>query len=117
MKKALYILTLSILLFLGGTAVQAQGLTITNDRPEDIAKAKVSMLDAQLDLSGDQQRALFRAYVKREVDYKKYIADKDTNSSAVKQQKTKIKNNLENAVKKELTAEQFAQWEKEFKNE
>lgn len=116
MRKTLYILTLGVFLFLGGVTVQAQGLAISNDRPEDIAKTKVSMIHDQLDLSGDQQRALFRAYVKREVDYKKFIANKDTNSPAVLQQKTKLNNDLEKAVKKELTAEQFTQWEKEFKN-
>lgn len=116
MKKIFSTAVLGFLLFLGSTAVQAQGLSISNDRPEDIAKTKVSMIHDQLELSGDQQRALFRAYVKWEVDYKKYIADKDTNSPAVLQQKTKLNNDLEKAVKKELTAEQFDQWEKEFKN-
>src|SRR5699024_8275393 len=110
MKKIFSTAVLGFLLFIGSTAVQAQGLAISNDRPEDIAKTKVSMIHNQLELTGDQQRALFRAYVKREVDYKKYIADKDTSNPAVLQQKEKLNNSLEKAVKKELTAEQFVQW-------
>ena len=114
MKKILSTAALGFLLFLGTTSVQAQGLAVSNDRPEDIAKAKVSMIHDELDLSGDQQRALFRAYVKREVGLKKHVADKDLNSPAVLQQKSKLDLDLEKAVKRELTAEQFAAWKKEF---
>lgn len=116
MKKILSTATLGVLLFLGSIAVQAQGLTVSDNRPENIAKEKVSMINDQLELSGDQQRALFRAYVKREVGIKKHIADKDSNSPAVQQQKSTLDNNLEKEVQKELTPEQFAQWKKEFAN-
>jgi len=114
MKKITYLIILSFTLLIGSTAVQAQGLAVSEDRPEDIAKAKVSMLQEQLDLSGSQQRALFRAYVKREVDIKKHIIDKDTNNPAVQQLKLKIGQDLEKAVKRELSAEQFIRWKKEF---
>lgn len=116
MKKILSTAALGFLLFLGSTAVQAQGLTVSDNRPENIAKEKVSMINDQLELSGDQQRALFRAYVKREVGFKKYIADKDTNSPAVKQQKSTLDKDLEKEVQKELTPEQFVQWKKDFAN-
>lgn|SRR5690625_4570749 len=114
MKKILSTAALGFLLFLGTTAVQAQELAVSNDRPEGIAKEKVSMIHDQLDLSGDQQRALFRAYVKREVGIKKHVADKDGSSPAVLELKSKLEQDLEKAVKKELTAEQFATWKKEF---
>lgn len=114
MKKIIYLLVLSFSLLVGSTAVQAQGLAVSEDRPEDIAKAKVSMMHEQLDLSGNQQRALFRAYVKREVDIKKHISNKDTTNPAVQQLKLKINQDLEKAVKRELSAEQFARWKKEF---
>src|SRR5690625_1945177 len=113
MKKLLYIVTLSFSLLLISTVVQAQGLTVSGDRPEDIAKAKVSMIHDQLDLSGDQQRALFRAYVKRELGIKKHVSDKDNGSQTILQLKSKLEQDLEKAVKKELTAEQFATWKKE----
>jgi|SRR5690554_12179 len=116
MKKIVNTATLGVLLFLGSIAVQAQGLAVSDKRPENIAKEKVSMINEQLDLSGDQERALFRAYVKREVGIKKHIADKDANSPAVQQQNAILNKDLEKAVEKELTAEQFAQWKKEFAN-
>src|SRR5690554_8198468 len=116
MKKILSTATLGVLLFLGSIAVQAQGLTVSDNRPENIAKEKVSMINEQLDLSGDQERALFRAYVKREVGIKKHIENKDSNSQAVQNQKALLNKDLEKAVEKELTAEQFEQWKKEFVN-
>ncbi|HLS11019.1 MAG TPA: hypothetical protein VK050_02555 [Flavobacteriaceae bacterium] len=114
MRKLVYIITLSFTLLLISTTIHAQGLTVSGDRPEDIAKAKVSMLQDELKLSGNQQRALFRAYVKREVGIKKHVADKDGSSPAVLELKSKLEQDLEKAVKKELTAEQFATWKKEF---
>ena len=114
MKKLLNAVALCFFLFLGAIGAQAQGLTVSDKRPENIAKEKVSMIHDQLDLSGDQQRALFRAYVKREVGVKKYIAEKDTNNPAVQQQKSRLNKELEIAVEKELNAEQFAQWKEKF---
>lgn len=114
MKKILSTLALGFFLLLGTTVVQAQGLAVSNDRPEAIAKEKVSKIYEQIELTGDQQRALFRAYVKREVGIKKHVEGKDTSSAAVKQQVTLLDNDLVTAVKKELTPEQFQQWKKEF---
>ena len=114
MKKIVSTATLGILLFLGSVVVHAQGLTVSDKRPENIAKEKISMIQKEIELSGDQQRALFRAYVKREVGIKKHIADKDPKSPAVQQQKSILNNELEKAVEKELTVEQFAQWKQKF---
>ena len=110
MRKLVYIITLSFTLLLISTTIHAQGLTVSGDRPEDIAKAKVSMLQDELKLSGNQQRA----YVKREVGIKKHVADKGGSRPAVLELKSKLEQDLEKAVKKELTAEQFATWKKEF---
>lgn len=114
MKKILSTVALGFFLLLGTTVVQAQGLTVSNDRPEAIAKELVSKISEKMDLTGDQERALFRAYVKREVGIKKHVADKDISSPAVKQQVTLLDNDLVTAVKKELTPEQFQEWKKEF---
>lgn len=116
MKNLLKTVALVFFLFLGSIGVQAQGLTVSDKRPENIAKEKVSMINEQLGLSGDQERALFRAYVKREVGIKKHIENKDSNSQAVQNQKALLNKDLEKAVEKELTAEQFEQWKKEFAN-
>ncbi len=114
MKKILNTAALGFLLFLGTTAVNAQGLAVSSDRPETIAKEQVSLISDEIGLTGDQQRALFRAYVKREVGIKKHVADKDPNSPAVVQQKAKLDNELSKAVEKELTAEQFQEWKTKF---
>lgn len=114
MKKLLNTVVIFFFLFLGAIGVHAQGLTVSDKRPENIAKEKVSLIHNQLNLSGDQQRALFRAYVKREVGIKKNITDKDTTSPAVQQQIAILNIELEKAVEKELTAEQFKQWKEKF---
>lgn len=113
MKTKLHIFILGIFLFIG-IGAQAQGLAVANDRPEAIAKEKASEICDQLNLTGDQERALFRAYVKREVGIKKHVADKDPNSPAVVQQKAKLDNELSKAVEKELTPEQFQEWKTKF---
>lgn len=111
MKKVINILSIVFFLFLGSTMVQAQGLAVPVDRSETVAKEMISLIQEKIELSGDQQRALFRAYVKREVGLRKYAGD---NSPEVIQQKEKLNTDLEKAVKKELTTEQFSQWKNMF---
>lgn len=114
MKNILKTLALGFFLLLGTTIVQAQGLTVSSDRPEAIAKEKVSKISEKIELTGDQERALFRAYVKREVGFKKNVAGKDTSTPSVQQEVKLLDNDLVKAVQKELTPQQFEQWKKEF---
>lgn len=114
MKNILNLVVLSIFLITGMQVSNAQGLPISNDRPEAIAKKKVAMIYEVIELSGEQERALFRAYVKREVGIKKHVAGKDGNDPVVQQQKNVIDNELTNTVQKELTSEQFEKWKEKF---
>ena len=95
MKKSIWILSIAMLLLGGLTSVNAQELKRSSERPEAIAKQKVSDLSQTLDLTGDQQRSLFRALVKHE----KAIAQGE-------------KSDLEAIMKKNLSAEQFERWKK-----
>ena len=95
MKNSIWILSISLLLLGGTTAVNAQELKRSSDRPEVIAKEQVKNLSQTLDLTGDQQRSLFRALVKHE----KATAQGE-------------KSDLEAIMKKNLTAEQFDRWKK-----
>lgn len=112
MKRLLHIFIIGFLVTTGN--IYAQGLRVSGDKPESIAKEKVDQIVSALDLNGNQERALFRAYVKHEVGFKKYIDNSDLQSGSNSQEKANLVMDLEKAVRKELTAEQFERWKKEF---
>lgn len=114
MRNIIKITAIGIFLFIGSVNVQAQGLSVADNRPEVIAKKQVSMISEQIELSGDQQRTLFRAYVKKEVGYKKYITGKPSNDAEALKQKKLLDQELEATVKKELSSDQFEKWKKTF---
>lgn len=111
MKKLVTFIALIGLFMVGITNAQAQSLSQDSDRPEVIAKATVAKLSKGLNLSGDQERALFRAYVQKEVNYNKNVKGKDVNNAAVVTTMQKYNDQLMAAVKKTLTAEQFKKWQ------
>lgn len=105
MKK---ILSLIILVF--ALAFNAQD-ALAQQKPEDIAKIKTATLSETLELTGDQQRALWRALVKKESAYAKQVTGQDLNNAAVRAAKNEIDATLEKDVKAFLTPEQFKQFQ------
>ena len=73
MKTLIKTLAFAFIVMLGINTSNAQGLTQSADRPEVVAKKKASELSVALDLTGDQQRSVFRALVSKEVGYKKQV--------------------------------------------
>lgn len=110
MKNLIKIVVIAFIIALGVNTASAQGLTQNTDRPEVVAKKKTSDLNDALTLTGDQQRAVFRALVSKEVGYKKQVNGKDLNNASVKAAKQKIDASLNASMKKALTAEQFKKW-------
>lgn len=76
-------------------------------KPEDIAKMKVAELNVSLELTGDQQRALWRVLVKKESAYAKQVTGQDLSNSSVASAKKEIDATLEKEAKAILTPEQF----------
>lgn len=113
MKKLISIFAITAFFFVSFQTVNAQSLTENKDRPEVIAKNKSDLMTEKYNLNGNQSRAVFRALVKKEVDYQKSVTGKDQSSAAVRSEKEKIDNNLRAEMKKILTDEQFAQWEED----
>ena len=111
MKSIIRIFAIGIIFF-GAPTLMAQSLSQDADRPENIAERKIAELDKTLDLTGDQERALFRAYVSKEVNYKKYVNGNDAADAEVKANKSKFDALLKEAVQKTLTKEQFEVWVK-----
>tara|TARA_R100000541_G_C1876548_1_gene81687 strand:- start:255 stop:602 length:348 start_codon:yes stop_codon:yes gene_type:complete len=110
MKKFITGIALACFVLLGMNTVTAQSLSQDGQRPEVIAKQKVADISADLDLTGEQQRTLFRAYVQKEVNYNKGVTGKDQKSATVIAEKKKYDDQLATAVKKVLTAEQYKKW-------
>jgi len=113
MKKLTSIFAVIAFLFIGVQSVQSQSLTENKNRPEVIAKNQTELLTEKYNLDGNQSRAVFRALVKKEVDYQKKVTGKDQSSATVRSEKEKIDNSLRTEMKKILTDEQFKQWEAE----
>lgn len=113
MKKLVSIVIFSFVMVLGVQTVNAQtDAQVAKQRPEVVAKAKVADLSKKLELNGDQQRAMFRAIVSKEVNYQKNVKGKDLKNPEVLANKSKIDEGYLNTVKGILTEKQFAIWQK-----
>lgn len=112
MKHLLTILAFALISVLGTQTVAAQELSQDANRPEAVAKMQVANLDKELDLTGEQERTLFRAYVSNEINYRKHINNKDLTDPTVIANKTKFDASLDKIMKDNLTPTQYAKWAK-----
>lgn len=110
MKNLLTLCAFAVVMMLGMTNVSAQSLSQDQERPEVIAKTKVAELSSTLDLSGDQQRTLFRYYASHISNMQKYVDGKDVANAAVAADKKKYDAVFMEGVKKTLTADQYKKW-------
>ncbi len=110
MKNLFKIIAFSFVMVLGVNNVEAQTLTQDTDRPEVVAKQKTAELSETLNLSGDQQRSVFRAMVANEVNYRKHINGKDLSNAKVAADKVKFDDVLETSMKRILSKAQYKKW-------
>lgn len=110
MKNLLTVFAFAFVMLLGVQNTSAQSLSEDANRPEAVAKAEVAKLTTALDLTGDQGRAIFRALVAKEVNYKKHVEGKDANNAEVIANKKKFDVSLQDAMKKNLTEAQYTKW-------
>jgi len=110
MKRLLSIAVITCGFIIGMGSVSAQDMTAQDQRPEVIAKSIVADLDAKLDLNGDQERALFRAYTAHQSNMKKHVIGKNSSDPAVQQQKAKFDKLLKSSVQKALNSSQYTKW-------
>lgn len=108
MKKIITLGLFAIVLLFSTQSAVAQ------ERVEDIAKMQVSKLNDAVQLTGDQQRTLFRVFVAKESGYAKQVKGKDLNNADVAQAKAQIDATFEKDLKAALTAEQYNKY-KEMK--
>ena len=110
MKKLLSVIAFAFVIMFSAQTISAQSLKQDQDRPEVVAKSQVAELTKQLNLTGDQSRTLYRAFVSKEVNYRKLINNKDAKSPDVIANKNKIDNTFKASMKKTLTEEQYSKW-------
>ncbi len=110
MKKLLTVIAFACAMLMGANNASAQTLTQNQDRPEVVAKQQVNELSQELGLTGEQQRTLFRAFVTKEVNYRKYVVGKDLSNADVAASKKRADETFMAAMKKNLTAEQYKKW-------
>ncbi|HET8803591.1 MAG TPA: hypothetical protein VFM72_03370 [Aequorivita sp.] len=110
MKNLLTVFAFAATMFMGVHTSSAQQLSQDNSRPEVIAKAETAKLTETLNLNGDQGRTIFRALVAKEVGYQKNVAGKDLKNASVAAEKKKLDDQLKDAMKQTLTADQYAKW-------
>ena len=110
MKNLIKIIAFSFVMMFGITNSSAQNLSQDQERPEVVAKKIINNLSSELDLNGEQQRALFRAYTANETNYKKHITGKDATDPAVIANKKKFDDVLTTSVKKILSDSQYEKW-------
>jgi N-acetylmuramoyl-L-alanine amidase CwlA len=111
MKKLFKVIAFSFVILLGMGTMNAQTLKQNQDSPEVIAKKNTEKLSVALNLSGDQQRAVYRALVVKESNYSKDVNGKDAKSPEVAAAKKKHDEVFEVSMKKALNDEQFKKWQ------
>jgi len=111
MKNLFTVIAFAFVMMFGVQNAQAQKLSENSEKAEVVAKAQVAELTQDLGLNGDQQRTLFRAYVQKEVNYRKQINGKDANDATVKTAKAKYDKTFLTMIKGSLTPEQFKKWQ------
>lgn len=112
MKQIITVFAFAITMLLGVQTTSAQSLSQDKSRPEVIAKAETAKLTESLGLNGDQSRTVFRALVAKEVGYQKNVNGKDAKDASVASEKKKLDDQLKEAMKKTLTADQYNSWVK-----
>ena len=112
MKQLITVFVFAITMILGVQTTSAQSLSQDKSRPEVIAKAETAKLTESLGLSGDQGRTVFRALVAKEVGYQKNVDGKNLKDASVASEKKKLDDQLKEAMKKTLTADQYNNWVK-----
>ena len=110
MKNFLTIVAFALVMVFGVQNTNAQSLKQNEQKAEVVAKAQVAELANELNLSGEQQRTLFRAFVQKEVNYRKQVNGKNANDATVVANKKKIDETFKTTVKQYLTDEQYQQW-------
>ena len=107
MKTSWKIFSIALLVFgFMASPVQAQALQQNQDRPEVIAKTQTAEVNDALNLSGDQQRAVFRALVTRAAQTRKAGANNNADSKA------QTETDFVATMKGILTETQFSKWQK-----
>lgn len=112
MKRFFKLALLTLVIGLFSQNTQAQTITESGDKPDVAARAELADLDKALDLSDEQERTLFRAIMKREVEYRKSVQGKDMSNPNVSYTANKLKENFENELKAALTEKQFKKWQR-----
>ena len=116
MKKLVSIFAFALVMILSTQQISAQSLSQNQSKPEVVAKSQVAALTTQLGLSGDQSRTLYRAFVAKEVNYRKQVLGQDAKSATVISNKKKIDDTFMSSMKKTLTEKQFSEWKKSLNN-
>ena len=113
MKNLFSIIAFACVMMLSVQTVSAQNISQNQDRPEVIAKTQLLELSNSLELTGEQNRTLYRALVTQEVSLRKSdLAENKANSVADKEKANKV---FYDQMKKTLTPEQFKKWESSLK--
>jgi len=110
MKNLLTVFAFITALFFGMSDMSSQNLTQDQNRPEVVAKQKVADMSQALDLTGDQQRTLFRHYASHLSNMKKHVDGKNANDPTVIANKKKYDAVFMAGVKKTISVEQFKKW-------
>ncbi len=110
MKKFLSVVAFAFIIALGGQTMQAQSLSQDGSRPEAIAKTQLAELNKSLDFTADQERTLFRAFVQKEVNYKRYVNNAKISEVDAKANKAKYDAAFDHAMRKTLTDAQYSKW-------
>lgn len=97
---------IAILVVLFAVAFSTQDAN-AQQRPEDVAKIQIAAISETLELNGEEQRTLFRVFVKKEAAYARQVTGQDLSNPSVAAAKKDIDATFEKELKAALTPEQY----------
>ena len=106
MKKLLTLCFFAVALLLGTQSITAQNLS---ESPEAVAKEKTHRLSQEIGLNGDQQRAIWRAFLSRE-KAKLEIARGTFSDEEVNNINKKVDDNFHVVMQENLSEEQYSKF-------
>ena len=110
MKKIITLFALMVSLFLTSESLSAQNSTMTHEDIAKEAKQKMMKLDEKLNLTDEQEQAVYKQYYSHILNYDKHIEGQEV-TAELKNNQAKFDQTLMKTMKKILTEDQYTRYE------
>jgi len=117
MKNIFRAITVFLTMVAGLNQMNAQSLERNLNSPNEVAKKQLLELTETLNLTTDQQKYIYRAILAKGSNSRRYLSGNASNGLSISENKERIENNFIFTMKRRLTPDQYAIWERQYNKE